>query len=113
MKLQYLGDSKDSFKWDYHDFLARSLNASSLKILWQMTPDDGSNDGAIPPDRFGASPEILELCRELKRTRDPYLLKKMPQISGSEYCIKFFEKHISASAILREQFFKVIKNEPR
>jgi hypothetical protein len=25
MKLQYLGDSKDSFKWDYHDWLASEM----------------------------------------------------------------------------------------
>ena len=24
VKLRYLGDSKDSFKWDYHDYLATS-----------------------------------------------------------------------------------------
>ena len=25
MKRQYLGDSKDSFKWDYHPFLVDAL----------------------------------------------------------------------------------------
>ena len=38
MKLQYLGDSKDSFKWDYHDYLATSLKFSTLKVIFMMTP---------------------------------------------------------------------------
>jgi len=43
MKKQYLGDSKDSFKWDYHDFLAGELNYPVLNIMLMMTPDDESN----------------------------------------------------------------------
>ena len=32
MKLQYLGDSKDSFKWDYHDVLSTHLDVETLVV---------------------------------------------------------------------------------
>jgi hypothetical protein len=38
MKRQYLGDSKDSFKWDYLHFFVEKLGYSQLKIAWMMTP---------------------------------------------------------------------------
>ena len=49
MKLQYLGDSKDSFKWDYHDFLVAELGYPLLNIALMMTPDDAGNDGQSHP----------------------------------------------------------------
>jgi len=33
MKLQYPGDSKDGFKWDYHHFLMEALGYSRLKLF--------------------------------------------------------------------------------
>lgn len=30
MKRQYLGDAKDAFKWDYHDYLVSELNCPAL-----------------------------------------------------------------------------------
>lgn len=41
MKLQYLGDSKDSFKWDYHHFLVDALGYRHFQIVWMMTTDNG------------------------------------------------------------------------
>ena len=47
MKLQYLGDSKDSFKWDYHHFLMEALGYSQLTIAWMLTPDDGAQSRQV------------------------------------------------------------------
>ena len=71
MKRQYLGDSKDSFKWDYLDFLVEALALPQLKIVWMMTPDDGGSDGKTSPERFLARPEVLRFCNSLKATRNP------------------------------------------
>jgi hypothetical protein len=59
MKRQYLGDSKDCFKWDYHDYLMSALGYKILNILLMMTPDDKSNDGKTKPDkRMGSNLEL-------------------------------------------------------
>ena len=59
MKLQYLGDSKDSFKWDYHDFLVSELEYPLLNIALMMTLDDGGNDGKTHPSLSPARDEII------------------------------------------------------
>jgi hypothetical protein len=33
MKRQYLGNSRDHFKWDYHDQLVRALGADELQVV--------------------------------------------------------------------------------
>jgi len=65
MKLQYLGDSKDSFKWDYHDYLTETIGFKLLNILFMMTPDDNTNEGNTKPDWFPARDEIIQFCKEL------------------------------------------------
>jgi len=62
MKLQYLGDSKDSFKWDYHDYLTDALGYNLLNILLMITPDDETNEGKTNPDWFPARKEIIDFC---------------------------------------------------
>ena len=64
MKRQYLGDSKDCFKWDYHDHLMSAHGCKILTILLMMTPDDKSNDGKTKPDLF---PARTEKCRQHKK----------------------------------------------
>jgi hypothetical protein len=54
MKRQYLGDSKDSFKWDYHDFMTRTLGFHYFQVVWMMTPDDKGSHGQTVPERFPA-----------------------------------------------------------
>ncbi len=39
MKLQYLGDLKDSFKWEYHHLSVLSLKIK-LSIAWNISPDE-------------------------------------------------------------------------
>ena len=85
MKLQYLGDSKDSFKWDYHDYLTDSLGFELLSVLPMMTPDDNSNEGNTKPVLFPARKEIINFCKSLQNNRDITYIKSLPRITGSEY----------------------------
>ncbi len=87
MKRQYLGDSKDSFKWDYLDHLTASMPGSCLQIAWMMTPDDGTTDGKTEPERFPARQEILNFCRGLQSSRDPDSLIHLPALTGRTYTV--------------------------
>jgi len=70
MKLQYLGDSKDSFKWDYHDFLARGLGYSKFTIALMMTPDDD--------DGIWRRLQMIPFNRRFSESeRDPDLYEKL------------------------------------
>lgn len=89
MKRQYLGDSKDSFKWDYHHFLVEALGYRHFKIAWMMTPDDGGTDGRTAPELFPAREEILRLCHDLRLTRDPALLSGLPARTRAQYAVSF------------------------
>ncbi len=70
MKLQFLGDSRDSFKWDYHDYLPRSLDYPLLNIAFMMTPDDNKKMGETKPELFSASKEIIKFCKYLRKEKD-------------------------------------------
>lgn len=71
MKLQYLGDYRDAFKWDLlHWLCSRSGNEiDSLSFIPLLTPDDpNSRDGQIPHERFRARPEVQRFVAGLKGT---------------------------------------------
>ena len=91
MKLQYLGDSKDSFKWDYHHFLTHALGYSKLHVAWMMTPDDGKNHGNTAPELYPADAAILLLCQKLRSTRDPNLIQTLPTLMGATYSVSFHD----------------------
>jgi len=69
MKLQYMGDSKDCFKWDYHDCLVSEIGYTNFNIALMMTPDDKGNDGNTPPSLFPARNEINKFCHNLRQNR--------------------------------------------
>ena len=73
MKLQYLGDSKDSCTWDYHDYLTDALGFELLNILLMMTPDDNTNEGKTKPDRFPARREIIKFTDDFARIKERLL----------------------------------------
>lgn len=87
MKRQFLGDVKDAFKWDYLAFITRTLEFSHLNIIWMMTPDDDSNKGGLPPERYPARPEIIQLCKELGMSHDPELLHGLSSRTGARYTV--------------------------
>ncbi len=97
MKKQYLGDSKDSFKWDYHDFLAGELNYPVLNIMLMMTPDDESNYGKTHPTLFPARREILDFCDDLRNERKVNLINSLPGRTNSNYTVNLHnnDSHIT------------------
>jgi hypothetical protein len=97
MKLQYLGDSKDSFKWDYHDYLTDALGFELLNILLMMTPGDNKNEGKTKPDWFPARSEIIEFCNQLRAKRDLSIINTLPSKTCASYQLNLHkpESHIT------------------
>jgi hypothetical protein len=85
VKRQYLGDSKDSFKWDYHDFLATALGFPRLHVALMLTPDDGGSDGRSNPERFPARAPVLDFCGDLRASRDIGAIAGLPRRTGAPY----------------------------
>ena len=85
MKLQFLGDSKDSFKWDYHDYLASELKYAWLNVAVMLTPDVGGNHGKTKADCFPARTPILRFCRDLQSNRTLQRIKALPRYTGGSY----------------------------
>jgi len=85
MKRQYLGDSKDSFKWDYHDHLTNALGFKVLNILLMMTHNDNTNEGKTKPDWFPARSEIIQFCHELRAERELSKIISLPTKTSASY----------------------------
>jgi hypothetical protein len=85
VKRQYLGDSKDSFKWDYHDYLVSELKYPRLTVALMLTPDDAGNDGKTKAERFPARTPILRFCREFQSNRTIERIKALPRNTGGAY----------------------------
>ena len=105
MKCQYLGDSKDSFKWDYLDFVVQFLALPQLRIAWMMTPDDSGSDGDTKPELFPARPEIVEFCKSLITTRNPEQLVELPAATGAHYSVAFHKAKWDFSRCDRNSYF--------
>lgn len=113
MKKQYLGDSKDSFKWDYLDYLTESLRYPILNIILMLTPDDESNDGGTHPELFPAREAILNFCRDLKKQRDIRFIKKLPTTTNAKYIVKLHKEETYLTSRNRNNYFKNISAESR
>lgn len=90
MKRQYLGDSKDSFKWDYHHHLTTALDYNRLTVAWMLTPDDCSGQGHTKSSLYPATAEVLALCQRLRSTRNPDLAAELPANMGGRYTVRCF-----------------------
>lgn len=90
MKRQYLGDSRDCFKWDYHHYLVCKLEYSQLQVVWMMTADDGSTHGRTLPELFPARQEIVTFCNRLRRSHDPKDLLDLPKMTSARYNVRLF-----------------------
>lgn len=108
MKLQYLGDSKDSFKWDYHDYLVSALNYPLLNIALMMTPDDKSGDGKTSPLDFPARAEIIEFCKFLREQRSIEAIKDLPKKTSASYTVKLHRNSEDIDHKNREKYFSEI-----
>jgi hypothetical protein len=117
MKLQYLGDSKDCFKWDYHDFLASALKVPTLDVIFMITPDDDGLDGATPPTLYRAKESIINFCyyiREclklgvfgMNRESDFYnRMKHLPQFTCANYNVVIHRQHQHFYYKVRSDYF--------
>lgn len=112
MKHQYLGDSKDSFKWDYHDFLVNALGWKHFQIVGMMTPDDGGRDGRTSPENFPAGAGVLRFCNSLRESRDLKDLLKLPGITGSRYNVSLYKSEDFLDGDSRDLYFSGIERQP-
>jgi hypothetical protein len=71
MKLQYLGDARDAFKWDLLHWICTTSSFSKLVFVPLLTPDfEGSREGLTPHHRFKCQDFIrpfLDLLKEKPR----------------------------------------------
>lgn len=111
MKLQYLGDSKDSFKWDYHDYLVNSLGYGSLNLVLMMTPDDGSSHGSSKASRYPARRSVIEFCQSLSRDRDLSHLSGLPTATSSKYKVDVHSEKYLQSVEERHDYFNGFSSE--
>jgi len=85
MKLQYLGDARDAFKWDLlHWICTESSNQfDQLVFLPMLTPDDkNSNDGKIHHSRFECREFIRPFIESLKQ--EPRSLEHINELGTAE-----------------------------
>ncbi len=113
MKIQYLGDSKDSFKWDYHDYIANYLKFPTLKIILMMTPPDETGDGKTHASLFPASEGIIRFCRKLRLNRDyPQTINSLPTFTGSNYSVAL-HKPLEINKDNRISYFSILSSTSR
>jgi hypothetical protein len=105
MKRQYLGDSKDSFKWDYHDHLTSALQYPRLNIILMLTPDDHSRDGKTYPELFPARKAVISYCHHLRKERNVQLLRELPTATGASYLVDLYNPETYFTNKNREQYF--------
>lgn len=92
MKLKYLGDSKDAFKWDYHDFLMRELNFTVLEYIPMLTSENDKDEGKSNPGEFNfCDQEIVNFCELLRKKKDLNLIQELPVYIKSSYQIKLIK----------------------
>jgi hypothetical protein len=105
VKLKYLGDSKDSFKWDFHDYLTSQLGYSTLNVVPMLTPDDASNDGQTDASDFPARNPVIKLCGDLRKSRDLEGIRCLPAVTGASYRIELYRPATYLTQGNRWQYF--------
>lgn len=82
MKLQYLGDERDAFKWDLLLWLCTHSEESfkGIVLIPMLTPDDSSRDGQSDPRKFPTrNSQIHEFLRMLREAA-PRDLSRLTQL---------------------------------
>lgn len=83
MKLQYLGDSRDAFKWDLLHWLCSRATPSfsTLAFVPLLTPDDPvPSDGKTPHHWFSCRPEIRDFV--IRLGREPRTLEQVGELGA-------------------------------
>jgi hypothetical protein len=113
MKLQYLGDSRDSFKWDYHDYLTSSLHYPFFNVALMMTPNDKKKDGSTKPYIYQARPKIIELCNDLKESKDIKLIMQLPARTDADYQVILHKNSTQIINKKRREYFSSITRKTK
>ncbi len=113
MKLQFLGDSKDCFKWDYHDFLTREMGYEILNVAFMMTPDEKNSHGRTEAANFPAGRKIVNFCQLLRTTKDPRHVGDLPKIASSQYVVKFHKPQTYFTHPTRYQYFSDVSHSKK
>ena len=111
MKLQYLGDSKDSFKWDYHDYLVSELGYPRINIILMLTPDDHSHDGKTRPELYPARESVILFCQRLREEQNIQLLYKLPKATRASYLVDLHKPDIYFDHQNRREYFYGLANK--
>lgn len=101
MKLQYLGDARDAFKWDLlHWICTRSSPPfSSLTFVPLLTPDvKGSNEGRTPHHWFHCREFIRSFIISLRI--EPRSLARIPKLGTAEPSKRFHVSVFSPEKII-------------
>src|SRR3989344_854963 len=85
MKLQYLGDARDAFKWDLLHWMCTksSPHFDELAFVPMLTPDiEKSNEGQTPHQWFECRDFIRPFVASLKK--EPRSLERITTLGSSE-----------------------------
>lgn len=116
MKLQYLGDSRDCFKWDYHNYLMSELNYPLLNIALMMTPNDKTTQGKTDSNTYKAHCEAIHgFCRELQESKDKdiEMIKLLPARTGAKYKVELHKNSTQITNDNRIDYFSNINHETK
>jgi hypothetical protein len=111
MKLQYLGDSRDSFKWDYHDFLTTSVRYPLFNVALMMTPEDKTKDGSTKPHTYQSRSKIIDFCTDLRKCKEIELIKQLPSRTDADYQVALHKNGTLITNKNRREYFSDITRE--
>jgi len=111
MKIQFLGDARDAFKWEYQDHLVKCLGYPVLQIVPMLTADDGSNDGKTHPTQFPADPVFHNFCLQLRQSRSLEDLYDLPSLTDADYRVALHRPDEPFTDGSRGSYFSGIASE--
>ena len=86
MRLQFLGDLRDAYKWDLLHWICTESNPpfSQLTIIPMLNPDDpDSTHGQTSPENFNCRPAVLRFLHSLREEpRQIERLKDLGNLGG-------------------------------
>jgi hypothetical protein len=93
MKLQYIGDVRDAFKWDLlHCLITTSKPAfDKLHMVPMLTPAIDNNEGNIPHHQFDCRPFIRSFLTDIRQARTLNSIKELGSVCPDS---KTFEVNI-------------------
>jgi hypothetical protein len=101
MRLQYLGDSRDAFKWDLLHWICTTTSFTNLVFVPLLTPDEkDSREGLISHHRFHCQGFIRPFLDSL--TQEPRSLERIKALGSIDpaktFPVQVFapERHIEA-----------------